>query len=471
MPASSRDQLSRRRFLGLAGAGAAAVATGCRSRLSADATPSRPNIVLILADDLGYGGIGVQGCPDIPTPHIDSLARNGVRLTNGYVSCPVCSPTRAGLMTGRYQQRFGHEFNPGPATAADPNFGLLTEETILPERLKALGYATGMFGKWHLGYTEASSPTRRGFDEFYGFLGGAHAYLPGQVDAANPIRRGTEPVDPPEYLTDALAQEATAFIGRHATRPFFLYLPLNAVHNPLQATDRYLQRFEAITDEKRRTHAAMLSAMDDAIGAVLARLRECALEERTLLFFLSDNGGPTLATTSSNTPLRGYKRQVLEGGIRVPFIIQWKGRLPAGKVYDRPAIALDILPTSLAAAGCEIPPDWKLDGVNLLPHLRGKREASPHQALHWRFGEQWAIRQGDWKLLQTAGATPPELYNLAQDIGEATNLATAEPERVAALQEAYDAWDAQLMEPRWGRGSGAPRPRRRARRRGAAVQG
>jgi arylsulfatase A-like enzyme len=446
--------LGRREFLTLVGAGvgAGAAALSVPGRLFAQAAaPRRPNIIVILADDLGYAGVGVQGCTDIPTPNIDAIAQNGVRLTNGYVSCPVCSPTRAGLMTGRYQQRFGHELNPGPPQSAHPNFGLLSTETILPERLKAFGYATGMFGKWHLGYSEGSTPTKRGFDEFYGFLGGAHSYIPGQVDTANPIMRGTEPVEAPEYLTDALAAEACSFIERRAAGPFLLYLPFNAVHNPAQATDKYLQRFAGIADEKRRTHAAMLSALDDAVGAVIGKLRDLSLEEDTLLFFISDNGGPTPSTTSSNVPLRGYKGQTWEGGFRVPFMVQWKGHLPAGKLYDQPAIALDILPTAVAAAGKTAEADWKLDGVDLLPFLSGERTEAPHENLYWRFGEQWAIRRGDWKLVVAQGLTTPALYNLAQDIGETTDLAATEAAKVTELQQAYDDWNAQLIPPRWKR--------------------
>lgn len=438
----------RREFLAVAGAGAIAVSQGLRGQV---VPQRRPNIVVILADDLGYAGVGVQGCTDIPTPNIDSIAQNGIRLTSGYVSCPVCSPTRAGLMTGRYQQRFGHEFNPGPARSASPEFGLPPGETLLPERLKSIGYVTGMVGKWHLGYRDDSTPPKRGFDEFFGFLGGAHPYQPGLSVRANPILRGSEPVEEHEYLTDAFAREASVFIERHRDEPFFLYLSFNAVHTPLQATEKYLARFPDIPDEKRRTHAAMLSAMDDAIGLVLGTLRQLGLEENTLLFFLSDNGGPTLANTSSNLPLRGYKGQVYEGGIRVPFLVQWKGRLPAGRVLSQPVIALDICPTVLSAAEQAIDPAWKLDGVDLLPYLSGEQAASPHERLFWRFGEQRAIREADWKLVKGPTSEDWELYNLADDIGEQTNLAAHEPERVRALQSAWAAWDEELREPGWGR--------------------
>ena len=425
--------------------------------------PGKPNIVLIVADDLGYGELGLQGFRrDIPTPNIDSLAQNGVRFTQGYVSCPVCSPTRAGLMTGRYQQRFGHEFNPGPAQSASAGFGLARGEITLAERLKTLGYVTGMTGKWHLGYKSEFIPPRRGFDEFFGFLGGAHPYLPGGRAAA--ICRGEEPVKEEEYLTDAFGREATAFIERHHDRPFFLYLPFNAVHMPLQAADRYLARFRDIKDPQRRTFAAMMAAMDDAVGRVLAKLREHGLEERTLIFFISDNGGPTRQTTSSNGPLRGYKGQVWEGGIRVPFVVQWKGRVPGGRVDERPVISLDIHPTAVAAAGGAVSPDWKLDGVNLVPFLAGEEAGRPHDTLCWRMGTRHAIRQGDWKLLVETDQTDSALFNLAEDVGERSNLAARHLEVLETLQAAYDAWDAAMLEPEWGARGGQ-------RRRDPAVRG
>lgn len=405
----------------------------------------KPNVVLLFADDLGYAGIGVQGCTDIPTPNIDSIARNGVRFTNGYVSCPVCSPTRAGLMTGRYQQRFGHEFNPGPATEASDNFGLPLEEKTIADYLRALNYRTAIIGKWHLGYRREYLPLKRGFDLFFGFPGGAHSYLDSRDRPGNPIMRGVEEVEEKEYLTDAFAREATSFIDQAKRQPFFLYLAFNAVHNPLQATEKYLARFAAISDPRRRTYAAMMSAMDDAIGRVLAKLREHQLEQDTLIFFLSDNGGPTPQTTSSNHPLRGYKGQVWEGGIRVPFLMQWKGRIPAGRVYDQPVIALDVLPTALAAAEGALPPN--LDGANLLPFVTGQAKGAPHETLYWRFGAAWAVRRGDWKLLEQGDGM--QLFNLAQDVGEQKNLAAEHPEKVRELRAAWEAWNRQLAPPKW----------------------
>jgi len=459
--------LARRDFLKTLGvAGTSLVLGGCVSAGEEARVPNnrKPNILLVVADDLGYADLGVQGCKDIPTPNIDAIAHNGVRFTNGYVSCPVCSPTRAGLMTGRYQQRFGHEFNPGGEQASDPQFGLPLAEATLAERLKPLGYATGMFGKWHLGYRPEMQPQQRGFDEFYGFLGGAHTYLRAADRAGNPILRGTKPVSKMDYTTDAFARETVAFIDRHRDEPFFVYLPFNAVHNPLEAIEKYLARFTAIEDKKRRVFAAMLSAMDDGVGQVLTKLRERGLEENTLILFISDNGGPTLSTTSSNKPLRGYKGQVFEGGIRVPFVMQWKGHIPSGKVDDRPVISLDIHPTVLAAVNAPSQ-DPRLDGVNLLPFLGRETGGAAHDAracagLFWRYGEQWAARVGGWKLLRSENGSP-QLYNLADDISETTNLTAKNPEKVKELQSAYDEWNAKNIPPRWKRGGGRGVGRRR----------
>lgn len=432
--------------------------------------PARPNILLIMADDFGYGDLGVHGCKDIPTPHLDALAKSGVRCAHGYVSAPQCSPTRAGLMTGRYQQRFGHESNNAHADSALP----LTEAT-LADRLKAAGYRTGLVGKWHLGSTEKYHPLDRGFEEFFGFVGGANPYLPqGAAGVVPRILRGREPAGEKEFLTEAFAREAVAFIDRHKKESFFLYLAFNATHGPLQATEKYLKRFGEIKDEKRRTYAAMTSAMDDAVGAVLGKLRDLGLDDSTLIFFISDNGGPTDVNASRNDPLRGVKGEVREGGIRSPFFVRWKGRLPEGKVYEQPVIQLDIHPTALAAAGAAVPAAAKLDGVDLLPYLTGKQAGPPHETLCWRFNfpvrqaerHKWAIRQGDWKLFTDIGAnrnrdsTPVKdgnlkLVNLATDPEERTDLSARHPEKVKQLQAAWKKWNAELAPP----GGSEPRPR------------
>ncbi len=423
----------------------------------------RPNVLVIVADDLGYADVGFHGCRDIPTPHLDALAAGGVRCSSGYVSGPYCSPTRAGLLTGRYQTRFGHEFNPSAAGA-----GLPTTEVTIANRLKSAGYATGLVGKWHLGSQPEQRPLRRGFDEFFGFLGGAHDYFNDQG-----ILRGDQQVKEPDYLTDAFGREAVAFIDRHAKEPFFLYLAFNAVHTPLEAPAEREAKFSTLSGEKRRTYAAMLSAEDDAIGRVVQKLRDAKIEENTLIFFISDNGGPVMQGTSINgsinAPLRGSKRTTLEGGVRVPFAVSWKGHLPAGLTYDKPVIQLDILPTVLAAAGVDSTSEKPLDGVNLLPYLNGENAAAPHDALYWRFGEQMAIRRGDWKLVRydsvadgdtsrglrrnMAAIHGPKLYNLAADIGESNDLATQQPDKVTELQTAWDAWNRELVKPLWGPGA------------------
>ncbi|MGB9620624.1 MAG: sulfatase-like hydrolase/transferase, partial [Armatimonadota bacterium] len=365
--------------------------------------------------DLGYADLGVQGCKDVPTPNIDSIGTNGVRFTNGYVSCPVCSPTRAGLQTGRYQQRFGHEFNPGPNVVGD--FGLPLSEVTIGERLKKAGYATGFVGKWHLGTKPEMQPVKRGYDEFFGFLSGGRSYFFSEPLPYNSaILRGTQPVTEDTYLTDAFGREAAAFIRKHSDQPFFLMLCFNAVHTPLEVTDRYINRFKNITDTKRRKMAAMLSAMDDAVGVALNALRSTGVYDNTLIFFISDNGGPTASNASRNDPLSGFKGQVLEGGIRVPFLVQWKRRIPAGRIYHHPVIALDIHPTCLAAAGVGAPRSGAkaLDGVDLLPYLEGRKSDAPHEWLFWRYGPQSAVRRGRWKLVRMEGKT--QLFDLEADI-------------------------------------------------------
>lgn len=427
------------------------------SAASQQARRDRPNIVLIVGDDMGYHDIGLHGSTDIPTPHIDSIARTGVRCTSGYVSGPYCSPTRAGLLTGRYQQRFGHEFNPGPPGPRTEQVGLSLDEQTLPQKLRTAGYATGMVGKWHLGHAAAFHPTARGFQEFYGFLGGAHPYLPGRDPVNNRVMRGSTPVDETEYLTDAFKREATSFIDRHKSDPFFLYLAFNAVHTPMHTVDRYRSRFPGITDPKRQTYAAMMSAMDDAVGDVLARLKANGLDDNTLVCFISDNGGPLAVNGSDNTPLNGRKATTWEGGIRVPFMARWPGKIPAGRTFDRPVIQLDLHTTALAAAGVKTDAGPKLDGVDLLPYFSGRREGDPHEALFWRFGEQTAIRVGDWKLVRAAGArrgmaavSPAMLFDLKSDIGEKTDLAGAQPERVKSMQAVWERWNAELKAPTWG---------------------
>ena len=399
----------------------------------------RPNILVIVGDDMGYADVGFHGCKDIPTPHLDALAASGVRFTNGYVAATYCSPSRAGLMTGRYPTRFGHEFN----TVAN-TVGLRSDQTTIATRLKTLGYATIAVGKWHLGNQPENRPTKRGFDEFYGTLNNTPFFHPTNfIDSriSNEVRTVT---DPNFYTTDAYADRSIDWIEKNKSKPWFLYLPFNAQHAPLQAPKKYLERFPKITDEKRQLFAAMLASMDDAIGRVMGKIRALGQEENTLVFFIADNGGPTASTTSQNGPLRGFKMTTFEGGPRVPFIAQWKGKIPAGKTYDLPVMNLDVLPTAIIAAGGKTDPSWQLDGVDLMPFLTGKPTSRPHQTLYWRYGPQWAIRHGDLKLVVSKGGSgQPELYDLATDIGESKDLASAQPAKVKELQALWDKWSAE----------------------------
>jgi arylsulfatase A-like enzyme len=418
------------------------------------AAERKPNILFIVGDDMGYADAGFHGCKEIPTPSLDALAASGVRFTSGYVSGPYCSPTRAGLLTGRYQTRFGHEFNPSGAHGLP-----LTEKTIA-DRLRAAGYTTGLVGKWHLGAEPGMRPTKRGFDEFYGFLGGAHSYV-----NATGILRGEEPVKELDYTTDVFGREAVAFIERHRAKPWFLYLAFNAVHTPMQATDGRLAKFPNVADKKRRTYDAMMLAMDEAIGRVRQELAEAGLERDTFVLFISDNGGPTMPGTtinaSRNDPLRGSKRTTLEGGIRVPFVISWPGHVKPG-IYGQPVIQLDATATALAVAGFDGEQDGKLDGVNLLPFLSGEKAGPPHAALYWRFGAQMAIRAGDFKLVRydknadiltggrDQGVTAAKLYHLANDSGETKDLRAAMPDKARELQAQWEAWNAGNVKPLWG---------------------
>ena len=428
---------------------------------SVSAQAKRPNILVIVADDMGYADIGVHGSKDIPTPNIDRLASEGIRFTDAYVSGPYCSPTRAGLLTGRYPQRFGHEFNIGMAVSEHGDVGLPLTERTMADMLREAGYRTGLVGKWHLGFAERYRPMKRGFDEFFGFLGGSHSYVAPTPDM-NPIFDGDKVVTEIPYLTDAFADRAVQFIERNKTKPFFLYLAFNAVHTPPHAIEKYLSRFKGIADERRRTYAAMLSAMDDGIGRTMDGLKAANLDNDTLVFFFSDNGGPTIyggVNGSSNAPLRGSKRTTFEGGIRVPFIVKWKGHLAEGKTYSNPVIQLDILPTVLSAAG--VRPASRFDGVDLFPFITGKKKGAPHDALYWRTGAAMAIRRGDWKLLrftETSTVEDPsllnelmgtELYNLKTDISETNNLAASNPKRVKELSGKWQTWARTLSKPAW----------------------
>jgi len=406
----------------------------------------KPSIIIFLADDLGYADIGVNGCRDIPTPNIDSIANNGVRFTDGYATHCVCSPSRAGLMSGLYQHRFGFEHNSGPERFADPNFGMPREIPTLAEKLKAHGYATGMVGKWHIGFREGLRPHERGFDFHFGFLSGAHSYLPGKRGTDSIVRNG-EPVATRKYLTDAFADKAVEFIDGVHDRPYLLYFPFNAVHSPMDINP-YQDTFTDVSG-KRKIFAGMLTALDTAVGRVMSKVRERGEEDNTLVFFYSDNGGPTSDNSSRNEPLRGYKTQFFEGGIRVPFAMQWKGRVPAGLTYSHPVMGFDVHATALSASGISIPGDRPLDGVDLLPYVKGENQARPHEQLFWRAGEKHAARVGDWKLVVEPNQGEPMLFNLAHDIGEQNDLSKVMPDRMQEIITIYETWNQQMKPAKW----------------------
>lgn len=476
-----------RRLLPLLAVLAALVAP---ARAAEDPTASRrPNILFIVADDLGYGELGAYGGKEIPTPHLDRLAAGGARFTQGYVTASFCAPSRAALLTGRYQTRFGYEGNPTGALNADPRIGLPVDQRTLADHLRGIGYATGLVGKWHLGGTPPFHPQRRGFDEFFGFLHEGHTYVPppwpgvtswlrrtalpeggkgrwtspdGRIiwtthmgrdepdyNADNPLLRDSQPVNETAHLTEAFTREACDFITRHRAQPFFLYLAYNAVHSPLQADNGYLAKFAHIPDIHRRIFAALLAQLDDSVGTVLARLREAGLERDTLVVFLADNGGATRELTSSNAPLRGEKGSLFEGGIRVPFLLRWPARFPAGRTIETPILSMDATATALAAAGAKA--DLAADGIDLSPLLTTSA-APAERTFFWRAGHRAALRQGAWKLVRepTRGQPGPwQLYHLANDLGETTDLAAREPARVAALTAAWETWSRAQAAPLW----------------------
>ncbi|MDP3069852.1 MAG: sulfatase-like hydrolase/transferase [Opitutaceae bacterium] len=402
--------------------------------------PRPPNIVLIVADDLGYADVLFNPLhpKEVTTPHLDRLAKESVICRQGYVTGNVCSPTRTGLMTGRYQQRLGLY------TAGEAGSGVPMQEQIFPQFLKPAGYTSTQIGKWHLGPTPEWSPALRGFDEVFGFLGrGAHDYYK-LNDPEDPIYRGTTPVKLDGYLTDHWGEEAVAFIDRRKAAPFFLYLAFNAVHAPLQAPADEIAKFNT-GNANRNTLLAMAKRMDDAIGAVVAKLKSEGVWENTLLFFISDNSGP-LPQSANNTPLRAGKHSDYEGGIRVPFLVCWPAKLKAGE-SQAVVSALDILPTALAAAGLVGPTEKSLDGMNILPVLRGEVAPQPRN-LFWSSGSDdgwWAVRSGDWKLVCEKGKIG--LFDLSKDISEKNDLAKAKPEKLAELTKLHDAWLAEMPNP------------------------
>ncbi len=413
--------------------------------LQTHAANTKPNIVVIVADDLGYADVlfNPQHPKEVTTPNLDALAKQSVICRQGYVTGNVCSPTRTGLMTGRYQQRLGLY------TAGQAGSGVPMVEKLFPQFLKPAGYAAAQFGKWHLGPDLAWSPALRGFDEVYGFLGrGAHDYFK-LNDPNDPIYRGTTVVHDKGYLTDRLGEETVSFISRHKAQPFLVYLAFNAVHAPLEAPGDEVAKFNT-GNKDRDTLLAMGKRLDDAIGKVVATLKSEGVWENTLIFFISDNGGP-LAQSADNTPLHGGKHQDFEGGIRVPFLVCWPAKLKAGE-SQAVVSALDILPTALAAAGVATPTEKPLDGMNIVPILSGETPA-PTRNLFWASGSEagwWAVRSGDWKLVGQKDKI--NLFDLSKDMSESTDLAKQMPEKLAELTKLHDAWLAEMAPPISGEG-------------------
>ena len=470
-------------FVGAAGVAAA----------SPSAAKGKPNVIVILADDLGYADISAYGVHRINTPNIDSIGDQGVKFTDAYASAPVCAPSRAGLMTGRYQERFGFEYNDGPAKRdMAEGLGMAVGEITLGQAMQGAGYHTGAFGKWHLGSQDQFYPTNRGFQEFVGFTPGQTQYIdpkaPGvhtfaAVDPAEteakaknaptPVAAtGPRPVRPPlnqivegptrtvihneqEYLTDFWADRAVDYIHRNSgkAQPYFLYLAPNAVHAPLEVTDKYYQRFPYIKNERDRIYAAMTSALDDAVGRVLQEVKDSGQADNTLVYFMTDNGcAGYFQGMCSCEPLRGGKLSHYEGGVRVPFMMRWPGKIAPHQVDHRVVSLMDVFPTSVAAGGGKLPTDRIYDGVDLLPYVVGGDKRTPHDELMWRRRPLVSIRKGDWKLWESVGPVYGDyklLFNLKTDLNETTNVADKNPAKVKELEADIARWSKDLQDPKW----------------------
>lgn len=426
------------------------------SSINTCASVKKPNIVVILADDLGYGDLGFTGSKDIKTPNIDALANNGVSFKNAYVTHPYCGPSRVGLLTGRYQARLGMENNIS-YMPQDKYMGLPLTEKTFASRLQDVGYHTSIFGKWHLGGAPHFQPNNRGFDYFYGFLDGGHNYMPDQVTVGGggyslPLMRNTQVAEFDEYLTTALSRDAVKYIHRQQTSPFFMYLSYNAPHSPLQAPAEYIEKYKHIEDEDRRVYAAMIDVMDEGIGMVVDALKETAQLDNTLIIFLSDNGGvfpeswqPT-SDWADNSPFRRGKVALLEGGIHVPFIAHWPGVIPKGEEFSGLVSSLDIAATSVALAGAD---NKKLDGVNLLPFIQGTKQGSPHKALFWRLEEApniYAVRTVDYKYMnQPLPNVGRSFFDMKADPYEQHNLVDKLPAEQAKLAKLWNDWNKHNM--------------------------
>jgi arylsulfatase A-like enzyme len=409
---------------------------------------NQPNVIIILADDQGWGDVGFNGGKDIPTPNLDALAASGIVFEAGYASHPYCSPSRAGLMTGRYQQRFGHENNT-PYAHDDPEAGLPLDEMMLAEVMKDQGYGTCMIGKWHLGDFPKFWPNQRGYDYWYGFPDGGMSYW-GDVKGSEKgiLRNGVSvPKSEQTYLTDDFTNEAIAYIDRNQDKPFFMYLAYNAPHGPIHATREYLAKTDHIEEGQRSAYGAMVVGMDVGIGRIINKLKRDGLFDNTLIFFYSDNGAMTQG--ASSYPFRGHKGMLFEGGIRVPFLVSWPAQLQPGR-YDQPISGLDIYPTVINAAGARHQ-GKKLDGIDLMPFLTQKSTERPHDQLYWRYsgGAGYAVRNGDWKMVMSGYKNDFLLFNLADDPYEQNDLSKENKAKLDELIALYKDWEKDLIAPKW----------------------
>jgi arylsulfatase A-like enzyme len=433
-----------------------------------------PNVVIIMADELGYGDVSTSGSTSIPTPNITRIAAGGVFCTSAYIPHMVGSAARAGLLTGRYPNRFGIERSVA-WRPQDPTVGLPATEKTLAEALRPLGYKSGLIGKWHLGAHDNFHPLNRGFDEFYGFLGGGHRSFPEDLTLRHThearfepdsyvtwIMRGMEPVRSQRYLTDDLTLEAIEFVRAQAKNPFFLFLSYSAPRPPLQAPEADVAAFSHIKEEKRRTYAAMITVMDRGIGQLLDFIDYLDIADDTIIFFLSSTGGDTLTSGAYNGEVKGKRGEPYEGGIRVPFIVRWPAKLPGGKTYSEPLSTLDIFATVAAATALPKDSAHPLDGIDLLPYLSEAKPEAPNRKLflkHYDSGVH-LVREGSFKLVQPKSDAAPLLFHLGRDPGEKTNIAAQNETLVRSLQESFKEWDAQMIAPtvpgidpkEWGRG-------------------
>lgn len=441
----SRNKLICLLFIILSGSGALT---------SVGSAQQRPNIIVILSDDGGYEDFGCFGGTDVHTPHIDELAKSGVRFTRAYTTASVCAPSRAGLLSGRYQQRFGFEHNvsnlPAPGVRQE-DIGMDVSVRTIGDHLQASGYKTIAIGKWHQGDEPKHFPLMRGFDHFYGFIGGHRSYFP-IVDSSAPtlqqeLHDDKEVVAEDEitYLTEDLTDKALHYIQRYKTQPFFMFLSFNAIHTPMEAKMVTYDKYAHVQDTLRRTYLAMLEDMDTGIGRVVEQLKQDGCYENTVIIFLNDNGAAT-NNGSDNGTWRGLKGSKWEGGIRVPFIMQWPGVLPADTVSNTMVSAMDILPTALAIAKGELLPGQVIDGINLLDSY-DKPEAG-HEVLFWRRGIAKAVRYKQWKLIQ-AGKNPILLFDLEQDPREQQNIAEQHPQIVETLLKKLQTWECSMQDPSW----------------------